>query len=153
MFSFTISYIFPLNCKLNPIIKAMKMPRKSSWHILYFLDYKMHFPPSNLAGKWGCILKSKCSLHLHWWNIMLLTLWNILPHFLLQNFFSYFPSLKPRCIFWSEKCGIFFKWRIVLRTVKLASPFYESLLTLLKKKYQLQCYNTKLLQWSVCLHI
>ena len=28
---------------------------------------------------------------------------NILPHFLLQNFFSYFPPLKPRCILWSEK--------------------------------------------------
>ena len=23
------------------------------------------------------------------------------PHFLLQNFFSYFPPLKPRCILWS----------------------------------------------------
>ena len=24
------------------------------------------------------------------------------PHFLLQNFFSYFPSLKPRCVLWSS---------------------------------------------------
>ena len=26
---------------------------------------------------------------------------NILPHFLLQNFFSYFPSLTPGCFLWS----------------------------------------------------
>ena len=31
---------------------------------------------------------------------------NILPHFLLQNFFSYFPLLQPKCVFWSEKYGI-----------------------------------------------
>ena len=35
---------------------------------------------------------------------MLFMLLNILPHFLLQKFFSYFP-LKPRCILWSEKYG------------------------------------------------
>ena len=23
------------------------------------------------------------------------------PHFLLQNFVSYFPPLKPRCVLWS----------------------------------------------------
>ena len=23
------------------------------------------------------------------------------PHFLLRNFFSYFPPLKPRCVLWS----------------------------------------------------
>ena len=28
---------------------------------------------------------------------------NILPQFLLQNLFSYFPPLKPSCVFWSEK--------------------------------------------------
>ena len=27
-----------------------------------FLGYKMHFPPSNLGGKWGCVSESKCSL-------------------------------------------------------------------------------------------
>ena len=26
------------------------------------------------------------------------------PHFLLQNFFSYFPPLKPRCVLWSAAC-------------------------------------------------
>ena len=31
---------------------------------------------------------------------------NILPHFLLQNFVSYFPLLQPKCVFWSEKYGI-----------------------------------------------
>ena len=30
---------------------------------------------------------------------------NILPHFLLQNFFPYFP-LKPRCVLWSDKHGV-----------------------------------------------
>ena len=37
---------------------------------------------------------------------MLLMLLDILPHFLLQNFFSYFPPLKPR-VLWSEKYGIY----------------------------------------------
>ena len=36
---------------------------------------------------------------------MLFMLLNILPHFLLQNLFSYFPPLKPRCVLWSEKYG------------------------------------------------
>ena len=36
---------------------------------------------------------------------MLFMLLNILPHFLLQNCFSYFPPLKPRCVLWSEKYG------------------------------------------------
>ena len=36
---------------------------------------------------------------------MLFMLLNILPHFLLQNFFSYFPPLKPRYVLWSEKYG------------------------------------------------
>ena len=50
------------------------------------------------------------ALHLHWWNIMFFMLLNILPHFLLPNFFSYFPPLKPRCVLWSEKYGkSFFK--------------------------------------------
>ena len=35
---------------------------------------------------------------------MLFMLLNILPHFLLQKFFSYF-LLKPRCVLWSEKYG------------------------------------------------
>ena len=30
---------------------------------------------------------------------------NILPHSLLQNLFFYFPSLKPRCVLWSENHG------------------------------------------------
>ena len=25
-----------------------------------------HTPPLNLGGKWGCVLESECSLHLHW---------------------------------------------------------------------------------------
>ena len=62
------------------------------------------FPPPNLGGKWGCVLQPECSLHLHWGNIMLFVLLNILPHFLLQVFFSYFP-LNSRCILWSEKYG------------------------------------------------
>ena len=33
---------------------------------------------------------------------MLFMLLNILPYFLLQKFFSYFP-LKPRCVIGSEK--------------------------------------------------
>ena len=36
---------------------------------------------------------------------MLLMLLNILPHFLLQNFFPYYSPLKPRCVLWSEKYG------------------------------------------------
>ena len=36
---------------------------------------------------------------------MLFMLLNILPHFLLQNFFPCFPSLKPRCVLWSKKYG------------------------------------------------
>ena len=27
--------------------------------------------------------------------------------FFASNFFSYFPPLKPRCILWSEKYGMF----------------------------------------------
>ena len=38
-------------------------------------------------------------------EILCYLLLNTLPYFLLQNFFSYFPPLKPRCILWSEKYG------------------------------------------------
>ena len=38
-------------------------------------------------------------------EILYYLLLNILPHFLLQIFFSYFP-LKPRCVLLSEKYGI-----------------------------------------------
>ena len=38
-------------------------------------------------------------------EILCYLLLNILLHFLLQNFFSYFPPLKPRCVLWSEKYG------------------------------------------------
>ena len=43
---------------------------------------------------------------------ILFMLLNILPHFLLQILFSYFPPLKPRCVLWYEKYGMHFGgWR------------------------------------------
>ena len=72
------------------------------WELPYLSDYKTH--PPNMGGNWGCVhLIVQCSLHSHWWNIMLLMLLNIFPHFLLQIVFSYFPPLKPRWVLWSEK--------------------------------------------------
>ena len=79
--------------------------------LLYFSDCKT-FPPQIWGWKWGCIFWSKCSLPgSRGWgeSIMLFMLFNILPHFLLQNFFSYFLPLKPRCVVWSEKYSIFFR--------------------------------------------
>ena len=38
---------------------------------------------------------------------VLFVLLNILPHFLLQNIFSYFPPLKPKCVLGSETYGKF----------------------------------------------
>ena len=97
-FSRTISYML-LN--LHWTISAGLL--KIIWpHTVFFWTVKMH-PPQNLGGKWGGVLYSECGFHLQWWNIMLFMLLSILPHFLLQKFFSYFPPLKPRCVFWSEK--------------------------------------------------
>ena len=54
---------------------------------------------------------------------MLFMLLNILPHFLLQFFFSYFPPLKPRCILWSKKYSNIIiltlqKWTLKIRNVR-----------------------------------
>ena len=33
---------------------------------VFFRTIRRTFHPPNLEGKWGCVLQSKCSLHLHW---------------------------------------------------------------------------------------
>ena len=95
-----------------------------------------HTPPLNLGGKWGCVLESECSLHLHWWNIMLFMFLNILPHFLLQNFFPYFP-LKPRCVLWSEKYGRYLSWRGYTFSVFLSRTLGSELLGCAKEHWLL----------------
>ena len=84
-----------------------------------FLTIRCTPPPPNLGGKQGCILQSECSLP------------GLLgkgggggvgsqeagtgPHFLLQNFFSYFPPLKPRCVLWSVHHIVQKIWRIYVK--------------------------------------
>ena len=70
----------------------------------YFLDYKMYFSPKI----WEENRDASYSLNVAYFyigEILLFMLLNILPHFLLQIFFSYFPPLKPWCILWTEKQG------------------------------------------------
>ena len=87
--------------------------------ILYFLDYKMHFPPQiweengsasyspNVAylAHWGCSGKGGAGSQEAGAG----------PHFLLQIVFPYFPPLKPRCILWSKKYGKTHKYAIYKR--------------------------------------
>ena len=51
-------------------------------------------------------------------------LWSILPHFLLQNCFSYFPPLKPRCVLWSG-ASYSLKNMVHLYTPKIISAFWR----------------------------
>ena len=66
---------------------------------------------------------------------MLLMLLNILPHFLLQKFFSYFPPLKLRCVLWSAasyslKNTVFYK---IQEEGELPNSFYEASIILTTK--------------------
>ena len=84
----------------------------SGSQVLYFLDYKTYFPLQIWEENGG----ASYSLNVAWLmagggDIMIFMLLNILPHFLLQKCFSYFPPLKPRCILWSEIYGTYFLWR------------------------------------------
>ena len=65
----------------------------------YFLDYKM-YPP--IWEKNGGAFYSLNVAYIYIGEILFMLL-SILPHFLFQFFFSYFPPLKCRCILWSEK--------------------------------------------------
>ena len=63
--------------------------------------------PPQLGAKWGGASYTPNVAYIYLGEILLLLfmLLNILPHFLLQIFFSYFPPLKLRFILWSEKYG------------------------------------------------
>ena len=73
-------------------------------YILYFSDYKMHFFPQ-IWEEHGGASYSLNVVYIYIGEILFMLL-DILPHFLLQNFFRYFPPPKRRCILWSKKYGI-----------------------------------------------
>ena len=73
----------------------------NTW-LLYFLDCKMHFSPPNLGGNGGASYNLNVAYLARYRISALKDVINILPHFLFQNFFSYFPPLKPRCVLWSK---------------------------------------------------
>ena len=60
---------------------------------------------------------------------------NILPHFLLQFFFSYFPPLKPRCVLWSKntvKCIVNLTYLCIIYYFFKSSP--EDIFSLLLER-------------------
>ena len=70
----------------------------------YFSDYKTHFPHPVWEENGGASYSLNLA-YIYIGEILCDLLLNILPHFLLQIFFSYFPPLKLRCILWSKKYG------------------------------------------------
>ena len=81
------------------------VPFCQSKYIPHFLGYKMH-PPQIWEENGGASYSLNGAYLVHLGGMYVLL--NILPHFLPQNFFSYFPPVKSRCIVWSKKYGIFF---------------------------------------------
>ena len=45
-----------LRCEKTQSPQLISLAEMGIHEVLYFLDYKMHFLPPNLGGKWGCIL-------------------------------------------------------------------------------------------------
>ena len=63
-----------------------------------------HTSPCQIWEENGGVSYSLNVAYLACWGRLFMLL-NILPHFLLQNFFSCFRPLKPTCVLWSEKYG------------------------------------------------
>ena len=94
--------------------------------ILYCLDYKMH--PLQCGRKMGVrfILQMYLTFTLVKYHVIYVI--KYFTTFLLQNFFSYFPPLKARCVFWSEKYGTSFppnnlRGRVLAKIPKSLSGF------------------------------
>ena len=65
-----------------------------------FQTIRRTFPPTPKFGRKTGVCQVLFTFTLVKYYVIYLL--NILPHFLLQKIFSYFPPLKPRCVLWSK---------------------------------------------------
>ena len=93
-------------CQLTPKNEVQLYIFKPPWKELvrnvglpYVLDYKTH-SPHQIWEENGGVSYSLNVAYLAHCRVggELFMLLNILPHFLFQNVFSYFPPLKSRCV-------------------------------------------------------
>ena len=69
----------------------------------YFSDYRTH--PPNLGGKGDASYRPNVAEVARWGGVAIYVI-KYFTAFFASKFFSYFPSVKTRCILWSEKYGI-----------------------------------------------
>ena len=85
----------------------------------YFSDYKTHFP-SQIWEENGGASYSLNVAYLACYRMSALkdVIKYFTTFFLLQKFFPYFP-VKPWCVLWSEKNGIFYSKTVFSKTIEL----------------------------------
>ena len=105
-------------------------------NIPYFSDYKMHFFPKIWEENGGGSYSPNVAYLAHWWvgggsGVGSLEA-GAGPHFLFQNFFSYFPPLKPRWVLWS---GVSYSLKNTVVAVVEAQMVWIFLTAKAKKKF------------------